>query len=105
MDPAVGTTLSQSLSAALGEPTLALASAVNTTNHVAVVSGSWSWVGLFARLTLGVLRLVSTVLYWVLKLTTFSFPTLLFTLFSTSLTVTMNATTLWVAPFHSILRG
>jgi len=95
MDPIVGTTLSQSLSAVLEEPTLALAAAVvHTSDDVVVASGSWSWVGLFARLTLGVLRLISTVLYWVLKLTTFSFPTLLFTLFSTSLTVTMNATTL-----------
>ena len=96
MDSAVGTTLSQSLSAALEEPTLVPLSATNSTN-VVVASASSSWVGLLARLTLGILSLVSTILYWVLKLTTFSLPTLLFTLFSTSLTVTMNTTTLYVA--------
>jgi lysophospholipid hydrolase len=58
------------------------------------VHGSSSWLGLFARMTLWVLQVISTILYYLIKFSTISVPTTLFTLFSTSLTVTMNATTL-----------
>ena len=75
-------------------PTGALSHAVNRASDVAEAHGSSSWLGLFARIVLWVLHLVSTILYFALKLATFSVPSLLFTLFSTSLTVTMNATTL-----------
>ncbi|ORY65468.1 lysophospholipase NTE1 [Pseudomassariella vexata] len=57
-------------------------------------NGSSSWLGLVGKLILFLLHIISTILYWSLKLTTISAPTLLFNLFSTSLTVTMNATTL-----------
>jgi hypothetical protein len=40
-------------------------------------------------------------LYWVIRIVTISVPTILFTLFSTSWTVTMNATTLYVGPPES----
>lgn len=56
--------------------------------------GSSSWIGMFANLILSTISLLYSVLYSIIKLTTFSIPSLLYTLFSTSLTVTMNATTL-----------
>ncbi|EFX02937.1 lipid acyl hydrolase [Grosmannia clavigera kw1407] len=76
-----------------------LSSAVATAGEVAANHGSTSWIGLFARLILAILHLVSTILYFTIKLTTFSIPTILFTLFSTTLTVTMNATTLMLIVF------
>ncbi|EJT74530.1 lysophospholipase NTE1 [Gaeumannomyces tritici R3-111a-1] len=57
---------------------------------------SGSWLGVFGSITLAVFQLLSSILYWALRVTTFSVPSLLFTIFSTSLTVTMNATTLMV---------
>lgn len=71
-----------------------LPAAVDSVSNVAGSHESSSWFGLLGRLMLGLLHLVSTVLYSVLKLTTISLPTILFTLFSTTLTVTMSATTL-----------
>jgi lysophospholipid hydrolase len=71
-----------------------LSSAVAAASDVANAHGSSSWLGLFARLVLWLLQFVSMVLYYAIKLATISVPTLLYTLFSTSLTVTMNATTL-----------
>ncbi|KAK1759464.1 hypothetical protein QBC47DRAFT_457737 [Echria macrotheca] len=55
-----------------------------------------SWFGLLASAIFWIVHAVSMILYFVLKLATFSVPSLLFTLFSTSLTFTMNATTLMV---------
>lgn len=72
----------------------ALSSAVAAASDVANTHGSSSWLGLIARLVLWVLQLISTVLYYALKLATISVPTLLYTLWSTSWTVTMRATTL-----------
>lgn len=100
MDPssASNSSLSSALSktalAMPGAATGALNSAVTRANDVVQTHGSSSWLGLFARLTLWILHLVSSLLYIVIKLATISIPTILFTLFSTSLTVTMNATTL-----------
>ncbi|KAH6631732.1 lysophospholipase NTE1 [Chaetomium tenue] len=71
-----------------------LSSAVAAASDVANAHGSSSWLGLFARVVLWLLQFVSMVLYYAIKLATISVPTLLYTLFSTSLTVTMNATTL-----------
>lgn len=80
--------------ASTGDHGNALSSAVAVASDVANAHGSSSWLGLVARLVLWVLHLISTVIYYTLKLATISVPTLLYTLFSTSLTVTMNATTL-----------
>ncbi|KAK0619812.1 lysophospholipase NTE1 [Immersiella caudata] len=81
--------------AAIAEgPAGALSSAVIRASDVAEAHGSSSWLGLLARIVLWVLQAVSTILYYALKLATFSVPSLLFTLFSTSLTVRLNATTL-----------
>lgn len=82
------------VSASGDRPGNALSSAVAAASDVANAHGSLSWLGLIARIVLWVLQLISTVLYYGLKLATISVPTLLYQLFSTSLTVTMNATTL-----------
>lgn len=76
-------------------PTTALSSAMTRASDVVVAHGSSSWIGLIARVILWILQLLSTIIYFALKLTTISIPTLLFSLFSASLTVTMNATTLY----------
>lgn len=86
--------LSSSAVGTTGVPTTALSSAITRASDVVVAHGSSSWIGLIARLILWILQLLSTIIYFALKLTTISIPTLLFNLFSTSLTVTMNATTL-----------
>ncbi|KLU82716.1 lysophospholipase NTE1 [Magnaporthiopsis poae ATCC 64411] len=57
---------------------------------------SGSWLGVFGSITLFVFQLLSSIIYWALRITTFSVPSLLFAIFSTSLTITMNATTLMV---------
>lgn len=49
--------------------------------------------GLLGRVILSILSVLPTLLYWV----TYTLPTWLFTLFSMSLTFTMNFTTLYVA--------
>lgn len=54
--------------------------------------GTWS--GFVGRMVLSLLQLVSSILYWAVRLATITIPTLLFSLFSTTWTVTMNATTL-----------
>jgi len=94
MDSSNATKLAQGLAATMGGPATALSSAMTTASQIVATHGSSSWMGLFGRLILALLQLTSTLLYFIIKLTTFSLPTLLFTLFSTSLTVTMNATTL-----------
>jgi len=98
MDPSTSTVLaavvSKTAAAIADGPAGALSSAVIRASDVAEAHGSSSWLGLFARIVLWILQAVSTLLYYALKLATFSVPSLLFTLFSTSLTVTMNATTL-----------
>lgn len=93
----ISTAAAVALSSAVGTasvPTTALSSAITRASDVVVAHGSSSWMGLIARLILWILQLLSTIIYFALKLTTISIPTLLFNLFSQSLTVTMNATTL-----------
>jgi lysophospholipid hydrolase len=53
-----------------------------------------SLLGLFGRLLLFILRVIPGALYWLITFTTITLPTWLFTLFSMSLTFTMNFTTL-----------
>jgi lysophospholipid hydrolase len=50
--------------------------------------------GLLGWVILAVLRVIPGILYWVITFTTITLPTWLFTLFSTTLTFTMNFTTL-----------
>lgn len=50
--------------------------------------------GLLGRVILTILRIIPGLLYWLITFTTITLPTWLFTLFSTTLTFTMNFTTL-----------
>jgi lysophospholipid hydrolase len=86
--------MSETISAAMQEGTAQLSSIAANASQLADDSSAGSWITLTGRLVLGILHLVSTILYYVVKLTTISIPTLLFSMFSASLTVTMNATTL-----------
>jgi lysophospholipid hydrolase len=52
--------------------------------------------GAFGRFVLLVLSIIPGILFWLITFTTITLPTWLFTFFSTSLTFTMNATTLCV---------
>lgn len=56
----------------------------------------YTWFGLFGWLIWFLLHITSTILYWVIRIATINVPSFLFHLFSTSWTVTMNATTLYV---------
>lgn len=95
-------TVSETLSSLVGSLTK-LPDAMNTTIPSAVAlanatttdqaHGQRSWLGMFTRLILFLIKLVPGILYWLITFTTITLPTFLFTLFSTSLTVTMNATT------------
>ena len=53
-----------------------------------------STLGVLARVILTILRVLPGTLYWIITFTTITLPTWLFTLFSMSLTFTMNFTTL-----------
>lgn len=68
---------------------------MNTISSEVATQGSYSWLGLFGWFIWFILNVVSTILYWVIRIATITLPTFLFTLFSTSWTVTMNATTLY----------
>ncbi|GJC94190.1 lysophospholipase NTE1 [Colletotrichum higginsianum] len=93
--------VSESLSATMNaSPDAALPSAFTRAQEVVAAQGSSSWLGLFGRLILAILSLVSSILYWAIRIVTITIPTVLFTLFSTSWTVTMNATTFWVVRYR-----
>ncbi|KAI9050490.1 hypothetical protein LZ554_005653 [Drepanopeziza brunnea f. sp. 'monogermtubi'] len=53
-----------------------------------------SWFGLLSRMILFTVKVIPGILYWLITFATITMPTFLFTIFSTSLTFTMNATTL-----------
>ncbi|KAL0944463.1 patatin-like serine [Colletotrichum truncatum] len=88
--------LSESVSATMNTSPEVLPSAFTRAQEVVAAQGSSSWLGFFGRLILAILSLISSILYWAIRIVTITIPTLLFTLFSTSWTVTMNATTLMV---------
>ncbi|KAK5998266.1 Lysophospholipase NTE1 [Cladobotryum mycophilum] len=66
----------------------------STTLAVEAAQGSTGWLGFIGWFLLGLINLTSTVLYWAIRTVTITIPSILYTLFSTSWTVTMNATTL-----------
>ncbi len=69
----------------------AVPSLVETANSLKVAGKpSSSTFGLLGRVVLSIFSVLPTILYWV----TYTLPTWLFTLFSMSLTFTMNFTTL-----------
>ena len=61
-----------------------------------------SWPAMLGHGLLAVLKTVPGILVWAITFTTITLPTLLFALFSTSLTFTMNFTTLWVLRSFSV---
>ncbi|TEA20767.1 Lysophospholipase NTE1 [Colletotrichum sidae] len=88
--------ISESVSATMEASPEVLPSAFTRAQEVVAAQPTSSWLGFFGRLLLAILSLVSSILYWAIRIVTITIPTLLFTLFSTSWTVTMNATTLMV---------
>ncbi|KAM0279825.1 hypothetical protein ACHAQH_004376 [Verticillium albo-atrum] len=92
----LATTAPSSLTGVIKASAAPLPSALTRAHEVVATHGSSSWLGFFAWLIIAILQLVSSVLYWAIRLATITIPTLLFQLFSTSWTVTMNATTLMV---------
>ncbi|PNY26541.1 Lysophospholipase NTE1 [Tolypocladium capitatum] len=90
----VADSLSKSLAQALASPTRSLSAAVSTATHVAAAQNATGWFGFIGWLLLTMINLISTILYWVIRIATINVPLILYTLFSTSWTVTMNATTL-----------
>jgi lysophospholipid hydrolase len=63
-----------------------------TTMEQMAVQDSWVWT--FARMIIFLVKVFPGILFWIMTFSTITLPTFLFTLLSTSLTVTMNATTL-----------
>ena len=55
---------------------------------------SGTWAGFVGRVVISLFHLFTSVLYWAIRLATITLPTFIFTVFSSSWTVTMNATTL-----------
>lgn len=64
--------------------------------HVGQDEARTSMWGAFGRLILVLLSIIPGILVWLITFTTITLPTWLFLLFSTTLTFTMNATTLCV---------
>lgn len=97
MSSVLSETMSTTATAILADPTEALSSvvalasdAVSKASDVVPEHTPTSWF----TIILWLLHRISSVLYFAIKLTTITTPTFLFNIFSTSLTVTMNATTL-----------
>ena len=87
--------VSRSLAHVLEAPSTSLAAAMSTaTTPVEATQNATGWFGFIAWLLLAIINLISTILYWVIRIATINVPLILYTLFSTSWTVTMNATTL-----------
>lgn len=82
------------------------AAAVTATQNAALsfpasVDESASWLGMMGRAVYAMARVIPGILIWIITFTTITLPTVLFALFSTSLTFTMNFTTL----YYPILIG
>ncbi|KAF2748023.1 lysophospholipase NTE1 [Sporormia fimetaria CBS 119925] len=71
---------------------IAASSALPSVRPVEVANASTF--GLLARVLLSIVRVIPGLLYWIVTFSTITLPTWLFTLFSTTLTFTMNFTTL-----------
>ncbi|KAF4463481.1 lysophospholipase NTE1 [Fusarium albosuccineum] len=86
--------VSESVAHALSSSSVASVPSVLSTMPDAAAQEPYSWLGLFGWLIWFIFHIVSTILYWVIRIATINFPSILYHLFSTSWTVTMNATTL-----------
>jgi lysophospholipid hydrolase len=71
-----------------------LTAATGTLQAQIDVNSSRSLIGMLGHAAFSIAKLVPRILYWVVTFTTITLPSYLFSLFSTSLTFTMNATTL-----------
>lgn len=80
-------TLQQSVAVALNTST-------PTTTNISLSTTSQSSLGLLGNLVLGLITMLPSILYWTITFTTITLPTWLFTFLSTSLTLTVNMTTL-----------
>ena len=69
-------------------------SAVSTAPTKMDVQASRSWIEMLSHVIFSLVRVVPGILYWLITFTTITLPSFLFSLFSISLTFTMNATTL-----------
>lgn len=76
--------LAESSSSAMSSSVEAVVAAQETTG----------WFGFLGWLIISVFNIVSTLLYWSIRIVTITIPSVLYALFSASWTVTMNATTL-----------
>ena len=92
----VASSVSQSVRNAMESQGSTVSSAMSSATAAVTAQEPSSWLGSFAWLILALLNLVSTILYRVIRIATITLPAFLFTLLSTSWTVTMNATTLYV---------
>jgi hypothetical protein len=72
-----------------------LASPTALANRQIVTQTPRSWFGLLVRCIVLLLSLVTGVLFWLITFATITIPTFLFNMFSTTLTFTLNATTLY----------
>jgi lysophospholipid hydrolase len=68
--------------------------AVGTAPAKMDMQASRSWIEMLSHAVLFFVKVVPGILYWLITFTTITLPSFLFSLFSTSLTFTMNATTL-----------
>jgi len=97
---ALSASLSSALPSSISLPTASINSTMASIMAVATAIAqdatkpSQSWLGMLGRAVLFIIRVIPGILYWLITFTTITMPTFLFTLFSTSLTFTMNATTL-----------
>lgn len=87
--------LNKVLNTASNAAAVAQASATALSIPDDVVSSPTSWLGWLGHATLAIVRVIPGILIWIITFTTITLPTVLFALFSTSLTFTMNFTTLY----------
>ncbi|KAL2120601.1 hypothetical protein VTJ04DRAFT_4628 [Mycothermus thermophilus] len=86
------TTILAAATRTVREPHLGpLSSAVAAASDVVAANSSSSWLGFFGRVVLWILQFVSLVLYYAIKTVTIWIPSIIYTLFSSHLTVTMSA--------------
>lgn len=83
--------LASAISSSLSVPPSA--SAVSTTAADLLVRPR-STLGMIARLAFGLITIIPNLLYWIITFVTLTFPSWLFSFLSTSMTVTLNMTTL-----------
>ncbi|KAF4956632.1 hypothetical protein FSARC_11510 [Fusarium sarcochroum] len=86
--------VAETVAHALSSSSAASVPSVVSTMPTVSAQEPYSWFGLFGWLIWFIFHITSTILYWVIRIATINVPSFLFHLFSTSWTVTMNATTL-----------